>query len=298
MAAILISAGCGGSRVHEVVDVRGDVRNLNLRGNELYYQGDYEGAARMYDRAKIKALSVDDRSGVADSLNNLGQLYLVAKDYSAAQEKFSQAKEINDEIGNRNGLSANYLNLGFISIKRGDPEGAMNEFDESLKLCREDVDRACEAQALNAKGLAAFKMGDYERAEKLFLAALDIAKALKRHMIAAACFQNMGKLREAQDALDSALSYYERALEQDRMVEYSLGIAEDLTNMARIYEKLGQLPNARDALERTFAVYVQFGLKDETLATINCLEGIALRQGDTQAANKYRARRKALRMTK
>ena len=72
-------------------------RLMRLRSRELKY----EEAAKFYDRARLTALSIDDRTSVAESINNLGSLYLIADEKEKARGAFEEALRFNREIKNR-----------------------------------------------------------------------------------------------------------------------------------------------------------------------------------------------------
>ena len=293
LIALVMSGGCG-RRSHVIVEAHRDVKSFNMRGNELFYRGDYPGAARNYDRARLLARRIDDRPGEAESINNLGQLYLVAKDYDAAKEKFNQAYAINQEIGNRRGMAANLNNLGSVYIELGDFDSAMQVLDEARKISRQEHDSLSEAVAINNMGLAALESGDLKLAESRFLRALRRALDLKRHRLAAACLQNLGRLRERQGDMELALHDYRRALREDRLVEYSVGIAVDLAHISGALASLGRLEEAKENLERALFINTELGFRNKMRANLMGLIALSRRMGDNKGVKNYRAQLKRL----
>ncbi len=253
IAALLTIAmtGCGGGKAPSTVDtIKVDAKRLNLRGNELYYQGRYEDAARLYGRALSISEGIDYEEGVAESLNNLGQLYLVAGSYDDACAKFREALEINDRIGNLKGAGANLNNIGSSQMAKGDLAAARLSFSGAMKRYRDANDSEGIATVLNNEALVDIESGEFVAAREKLSRSLAISIPKKLHRLSATSYYALGRLDERQGSLDDAINSYSRALSEDKLVEYSNGISKDLEALARVSRALGRDAEADDYMNR------------------------------------------------
>ncbi|HPQ81304.1 MAG TPA: tetratricopeptide repeat protein, partial [bacterium] len=155
---------------------------------------------------------------------------------------------------------------------------------------RESRDRYGEAAAANVLGLIALSEGDVPLARERFRRALDAARELKRHRLAAACLSNLGRISEQEGDLEGALSSYIMAHSEDRLVEHAPGIGEDLFRIGRVLFRMDKMAEARGYLERALAVHTQLGLVPGMIGDLELLTGIAEREGDPSRAAVLRKR--------
>jgi len=290
---IVTYSGCS-KKNNVVLTVHRDVKAYNLRGNELYYAGDYIGAARSYDRAKVLAMGIDDIAGEAESLNNLGQLYLIASDIKSARKKFDRAYDLNKSIGNEKGMAANLNNIGSIYIQMDDFSRAKGSFEDALEIDRKIQGSISTANVMNNLGLAEMGLGNHEDALKYFNSALEVAKSHKRHRLSAACLQNIASLREREGDYDGALVSYNQALASDKLVEYSVGIADDLSDISRVESKLGRTSKAIDPMERALFINTELGFEKKMRANLNALIDYAKKLNDQKVLAGYRKKLREL----
>ncbi len=247
MLSIIAITGCGGGKRSSTVDtIKVDAKRMNLRGNELYYQGRYEDAARLYGRALSISEGIDHEEGVAESLNNLGQLYLVAGEYDDACAKFREALEINERIGNSKGAGANLNNLGSAQMKKGDLVAARLSFAEAMRRYRTGNDVEGIATVLSNDALVDIASGEFAAARDKLSRSLAMSLPKKNHRLSATSYYALGKLDESQGLFADALTSYSRALSEDKLVEYSNGIAKDLAALARLSLAIGNHSAAAD----------------------------------------------------
>ena len=244
-----------------VNDRRNEAKILNLRGNDMYFRGNYAGAAVFYDRALALAMEIDDRAGMAESLNNLGQLYVEAGDLPSAEEKFLKAAGLNDEIRNKKGQGANLNNSGNVLRLQGRHEEAAAEFKRALDLGREAGDKYGCAVVTDNMGLLALDMGENLKAGEFFKEALVSATKLKQHRLAAACLQNLASLAESEGRIDDAITNLTGSVAEDRLVENSPGIAKGLEGLGRLSAKKGEAALSQDYFTRAKFIRERLGYK-------------------------------------
>lgn len=272
---LLLTMACAGKQQDVIRDIQRDVKRLTLQGNKLFAEARYDDAARTFDRARLRALSVDDRAGVADSLNNLGRVYRVAEDSQKAEEKFLEAENINRELSRRHELAVNLTNLGELDLLQKRFTEAEEHFSEALSLEQSGKNKEGKAVVLNHLSVLLRETGNVEESKAHAREALGIAESLKRHRIAATSFSNLGALAEIEENDEAALHFYTKALEEDRLVEYVQGIAHDLFHIGRLLSLQGKFDASAETLSRAFAASVQLRNRKTTLEILELMMSLS-----------------------
>jgi tetratricopeptide (TPR) repeat protein len=83
--------------------------------------GDYEEAARQYQRSLDIKERLGDQAGMADSYHQLGMLAQVRGDYDEAARQYQRSLDIEERLGNQAGMATTYSQLGNLASERGGP---------------------------------------------------------------------------------------------------------------------------------------------------------------------------------
>ena len=78
------------------------------------------------------------------------------------------------------------------------------------------------------------------------------------------------------------------------MVEYSVGIAVDLSHISRVLTSMGRLEEAKENLERALFINTQLGFRNEMRTNLMGLINLSRRLGDERATRDYRAQLRRL----
>lgn len=119
---------------------------------------------------------------------------------------------------------------------------------EAAKIFEEGNQSANLARAYQSLAFDFYQIGDYESQESYLLKQIEIEQALENSFSLIKAYNNLGASYNKRDALDKALFYYELAYEELTVLQNSFLTAQNLTNRANIFEKLGDYP----AAERLF----------------------------------------------
>uniref|UniRef100_UPI00286B67E7 ATP-binding protein n=1 Tax=Armatimonas sp. TaxID=1872638 RepID=UPI00286B67E7 len=121
--------------------------NPSLRARGFYTLGTYanafqdlENAYRFLQQSLEIRQALNERLGIAQTLNALGTLATYQKDYALAQQHYEASLAIHRELDNRGGIAASLNNLGNSATYRGDTAAAVPLLEESLQMKREDGD--------------------------------------------------------------------------------------------------------------------------------------------------------------
>jgi tetratricopeptide (TPR) repeat protein len=82
-------------------------------------RGDYDAAARQYQRALDINERLGNQAGMADSYHQLGRLAQVRGDYDEAARQYQRALDIDERLGNQAGMATTYSQLGNLEKERG-----------------------------------------------------------------------------------------------------------------------------------------------------------------------------------
>ena len=88
-------------------------------------RGDYEEAARQYQRSLDINERLGDQAGMATSYHQLGILAQDRGDYEEAARQYQRSLDINERLGNQAGMATSYSQLGILEADRGGPATAV-----------------------------------------------------------------------------------------------------------------------------------------------------------------------------
>ncbi|GJM59805.1 tetratricopeptide repeat protein [Persicobacter diffluens] len=159
---------------------------LKARGNALFLTNQFEKAAT--DLAKVGGLTAEEKF-------RLGRSQYKTKDYVNAEKSLEAATTAGEKT------IAAYSDLGAVKVALKKKEEAIAAYSQALAIDANSI------EALQGRGLAYYKMSDYEKALTDFLALEQNANAGKEvgAMIGTAYFR-LRKYEQAYDRLDMAIT--------------------------------------------------------------------------------------------
>ncbi len=177
---------------------------LNVAGNLARVEGDYTAAVKWHREALSLRRTMDDRRGIAASVNNLGVDAKDQGDYATARTFFEESLSIKRELDEPRGVALTLSNLALTAKALGDHASAGAFLEESLKTFRELGDKWGVALALNNLGTLALLRGDIDRATALHRSSLALRRELNDKWGIAECLEGLArvgaKLGETEDA--------------------------------------------------------------------------------------------------
>lgn len=148
--------------------------SLFYLGNLMQHQaGRRAEAKRIYEACLRIGRELDDRWGMAISLDGIGYLAREMGAYEEAERLHKESLGISREIGDRLGIAGSLDNLGLVARDVGDMTEAEAYFRKSLRL-RRKVGKLWEVGvSLRHMGDAALGLGDLGTAERWYRESLD-----------------------------------------------------------------------------------------------------------------------------
>ncbi len=223
----------------------------------VWAQGDYEEAAGRCEEGVSLCRAIDDRAGLAFSLNLLGLVMRHRGDYSRATAMLEESLALRRALDDTWGIASSLSSLGIIASYQGHYDRARLLFGESLTLRRKLEDRGGIAECLYFLGIVAFHRGDHRQAAVHLKQCLDLFRELGDRAGTASTLTNLGMLAQYDGEADRATRLYCESLSLRYELGDRQGIAECLERLAEVDRAQGrsrraaQLSGAVEALRES-----------------------------------------------
>lgn len=191
----------------------------NNLGGALEKEGKYPDALEAHFRAlEIRRNKLHpDHPNIALSYNNIGIVYANMGEYEISNQYYQKALDIRKRIlpPNHIDFAQTYTNMAVNCLETGDCENAMRLFRESEMIIIRVFgnEHPKTSDALNNLGSAFHCLGRYDSALVYFNKALEIRKKLNIPAGIANSYNNIGACYKEKGDYDLALSYYQQAAE-------------------------------------------------------------------------------------
>lgn len=206
----------------------------------------YPEAIRSLLKAKELLLELEDEAGLALCNERLGVLYYRIGDYDQAVHNYLSALNYSEKNASDR-LSASIAgNLANVYTRIEHHEEALRYLKKSKSLFSQDpeVNRANIIGTNNNIGLAYAGIPELDSAMHYYELALEATLERKDKMFRAAILNNMGDVYLEQGDFEEAQGHYDQALAIFLKLQNSEGLATAYHNIARVKRKQGKLREA------------------------------------------------------
>ncbi|MBK6983621.1 MAG: tetratricopeptide repeat protein [Bacteroidetes bacterium] len=139
---------------------------LKYLANSLYATGffyfnksEYPKALEYHRRSLKIQEEINDKMGIAITLNDIGAVIERQDDIPKALEYYHKSLKIDEELKNKNGIAYTLNNIGSIFDNQGDIPKALEYYHKSLKIQEEIMDKMGIATSLNNIGFIYYNQG-------------------------------------------------------------------------------------------------------------------------------------------
>lgn len=143
------------------------IKALSGAGILAWAHGDYVNAERYHRECLELRRRLQDRRGVANSLNNLGLVAGSSGDRRTARDYLAQSLAVYRELNDEPAIAGALNNLGGVSMRLGELETARAYLNESMQLWTRLNDLSGAASVLLNLGEVASRTGDLAEAQRL-----------------------------------------------------------------------------------------------------------------------------------
>lgn len=235
-------------------------------GDRWYLRGCYQESLRYYFGAYEYFCAGDRLPPAARTLNSIGNLYRRLGDPEAAVTFYDEALEIDRRLADAAGQAQTLINRSAAHLDTGRTEAAAADLRQAEPLAKGTA--RLELALVRSRGILATRGGDLATAEASLQQALD-SLADAPTLESAATRYAMGKLRLAQKRPGDARPHFTRALEMDRQLGHTHGLADDLEALGDCARQLEDWTQAALYYKRSARI---FALLDHTDKTRHLLE--------------------------
>jgi adenylate cyclase len=241
-------------------------------------------AIRYANQAKNLATKLNFRKGLAYSYKSLGMGFYFQGNYIETllywQQSLKTFESINDKLGIANMLN----NLGAVNFNQGDDEKAIEYYVKSLRASEEIGDKLRIATALVNIGAVYFnKKGTHNQALDYYKKALPLSEELGDHDAIGTSAVNMGEIYLERGDDNSALFYFEKALEAYKKSENG-NVPYALNNIGKVYSKRNDFEKAIKFQQDAFELAKMNNAKLEMSQSLLGLAHTYVKQGDSKSS--------------
>lgn len=191
----------------------------------------------------------------------LGALSAAQADYPAGKRFAEASRLLYEGLNDRWGVAASLNALGICARDSGDYEAAQTYFERCLECWRSLPDQLETARCLHNLANVAKARGHYSRAQVALREATAIFERVRDRSGAAWSINQQGDIARAQGDLDAARRYYQDALEAFREAGDQWGCARSLADLGSIYCEQEQYDAAHEAYRGALEVFAALGHK-------------------------------------
>ena len=196
-------------------------------------EGDYEKAARLYERGLAMYRELGDLEGIANSLWLLGTMVGSRQgDHERAMSLLEESLGLYRKLGDEHGIASLLNSLGMVATVQGDFARAVTMYEDALTLSRESGDASGVARFLGNLSYAVLLLGDHGRAMVLAEEALATSREERNTLYTFVALINLGLAAREQGDYERAVSALSEGLALGWEIGDKLGVIETLEGMA------------------------------------------------------------------
>jgi tetratricopeptide (TPR) repeat protein len=245
----------------------------------IYYQrGDLQITFENLERSLKINEELNNKRGIANSLNAIGYIYDAMGDVTNALEYFHRSLKINEQLNDKRGMGVSLNNIGYIYDDQGDLQKALEFYLQDLKLREEIKDEEGIANSVNNIGTILERQGNFQEALKYYDRSLKISESHKDKYGIALTLLNIGAVQERQNKLKEALENFSKSLVIRKELNEKDGITRSLRRIANIYITSGNLREAAQYAEESLKISRELGFPSNIAASATILTDIYSKQ--------------------
>jgi tetratricopeptide (TPR) repeat protein len=255
---------------------------LYQSGNRWHLKGCYQEALRYYFGAYANFCAGDRLGPAARALNSIGNLYRRLGDPEAALSFYNEALEIDLQLADLSGQAQTLINRSAAHLDMALPERASADLDRAEPLLQSTPRLRLALE--RSRGILATRGGDLAAAESHLQSALETLPAAPA-LESAATQYAMGRLRLAQKRPAEARPHFTRALDLDRGLGHTHGLADDLEALGDCARALEAWSLAAFYYKRSARIFALINHTDKTRQILERLQTLKATHPEAVDAN-------------
>jgi tetratricopeptide (TPR) repeat protein len=226
---------------------------FNRKGNLLNYQGKNADALLAYDQAREVAASSGDSLRMGSTLANRGNVYAELSDYLSATQQYTAALRIYESIGYVRGQRNVRMAFANVFVLIDNYELGKTYYEDIfVEMGDEESDRFSGILQMNM-AWCEYKLGNMNRAEELYLTALDLFEKAEAKFHLASCYNNLAALCSDLGRVAEAKKWIAQGLAMHKELGATLEVLKGQLSLAEIQ----MITDAEGALRSAEAIQVK-----------------------------------------
>ncbi|MCU0518503.1 MAG: CHAT domain-containing protein [Oscillatoria sp. Prado101] len=263
-------------------DKAGVAETLNRMGEVRANLSEYELAISNLNQALALYKEVNDRAGEAEALNFLGFVYRKLGYYSRSLELHRQALQIAKKIAKLEVEGESLHNIAAVSADLGEYGEALELYRQALAIRRQVRDKRGEGRTLNNIAGVYDTLGDQKQALELYQQALAIREEIGDRAGVGRILNNIGVLYRQQAEYSQAMAYFERALPALQEIGDRASLNSTLNSLGALYESAGKYPEALASYQQALAIAREIGDKPGARKALSNIGFVFARQNQPE----------------
>ena len=246
-----------------------------------FIQSNYDQGEALAQESLALFRKLEDRRGIALSLDRLGMASWRRGDFPAARVLLEEDLPLFKEIGDKDRVAWSLFTLGLLNNKQGEYSRADTLFEESLTLFRAlGNKRGIAASLTQLAGTLFVSQGNQTMIYPLLEEGLSLDQEVgdKEGMAVASLLLGWVALKQGDVA--TARSHVEESLVLYREMEHREGIAEALSLLGKTEATLSNYAFARTLYEDSLAMAQEIGDKELIASGLEGLASVVAMQGE------------------
>ena len=233
----------------QIEDRRGMAQSLQVWGLISYLTGDLERTEALHEESLALARELGDQRLIMAPLNALGDVACHRGNYDQARGIFEECLTLSRDLDDQFNVAIHLNNLGTVYHLLEQYPEAQSFYQESLDICRHIGDQNGQAIALSNLGEIAYTLGDYRKASQFCREGLAIGRATQESWTIMTCLNNLGEIACAHNDCREAQTYLTEALQIAQDTQTLTMATKILMNMARLFAQQGLKSQAAALLD-------------------------------------------------
>ena len=218
---------------------------------------------------------------------NIVQLYIQVGEYQLAEEWALEALNMTKESGNRLDEATLYDRLANISNSLGNTDAVEEYTLKALNIYEELGDRLQVARTLNNKA-SIYRSSNHETALNIYRQAAEIFEKLSpANPQMYNIYNNMASIFQAKNRADSAIFYYEKALNKAILSGNLQTMTQAYIITGKFYMDAENLNRAERDFKQAYEMSIRTGLPRERLQALNGMSWVYNQRGNYKIAFEY-----------
>lgn len=227
----------------------GQYATAYLRTGIVYNRkGDTKNAFDMFDKAEQLYRVGSNNEGVNEVLRERGRLFRETSLYEQARKQFQECLDSARALGIEAQQIAALIDLSYLASSQGAASDAEKYAQQAVAFAQQKQLENLAAGGLTELGASFFARQDYEKAERYFIQASQLARANKGRGREMSAISNLGGLYIATLRVDEGLQLVQQALDFFRQGNHPRNVNYCLTQLGRGYRRKGEYNAALQAL--------------------------------------------------